>query len=1304
MAPQDWQGTQERRRRLLADLRRRLPVASTVTDLRRALADVDLCRTIGPGPLPQAFERDLNQLDARFGWQLYEALPQPDADAVLANVLRAFEILVDTPAGVVPPLVQEYLRRSGRTGDPGSVHPLSAALHPGPADEDLFSLCRDVLRARHRIAAREGPAEYHATALELSSALGRRFRMTGLIDDLHDAHRWAWHALHPRNPTVGSVTHVVRQTASVWLNSGRETRAQAALQLADALLSTLPASAAGRRELADAAGLLADIRRSYLFAAQAQRSVDPVVISHVRPTTSAGIQAVAWLNAAAQLRQRYRDRPDPALLDEAIGLLERSCAVNDGDPVLTASAARNLGLALLTRRESGRGSADDLDRAITSLRTAVAVDDPTDAAVSHNLLADALFQRFSHSGRPEDLTDAIEHTSTVLADVAPQQVKISCLNTRMRALNARFHVTDDHADLDGAIAAGRRAEAEAGTEQLPMVLVNLGYALLARFEVRSDPTDLHAAERAGRRAVGLTGPDHPERHVRLTCLGNTLLVRYRRRADVDVLEEASAIFDAALEHASARGLPDSVERLNVGEVLRERWSATGDEAALHDAVRHHRLVAARPGPAGDRCSAMLALALDLQERFEITHDPADLREAVDWVERAAGHGGDPFLVRVRLGAALHSQHRAEPATRLLLRAVQVLREARDLATVGSHRWHAATVDLGRLLTDVADRVESSEAVAEALRITGEALSVANDDLERDGLLQVRCLARITQFECTGGLDDLASALVAARQRLTIAPPASRDEAAVDLGGLLRQRYERLGDAADLAEAISLAEHVLDRVPAARPLLVTCLRLQYRRTGVDRDINRAVEVGRTCLHTHDLRNRPTSYSEYGLALLTRYEARADPRDLDAAIDAFGTAVDTCPEDDARRRSFLNNLGLALQQRHASLRSTRDLVDGVLRLRQAITATPATHPDRPLYLWNLGNALRKRHEALGGQSDADEAVSTLTEAVDLTAVDDPARATRMADLCGALFRLAIARSSRPRVEQAVRVGREAVATAAPDDPRRSRHHNNLAVALLGLYRLTGEGRDAILDEAIDAARVAVTTTPDGHAELAGRLHTLSGLLDRRIQSSATALDLAEALDTAQQSVDLLRPGSPERPNYLIGLANVHQSKHERLGDLAAAETAIRIWQEVIASEDAHTGIRLDGVTYLADATYGSERPALAARALAAGVRLLADSAWPGLDETSRRHQLTRWPLIAADAAGSALAADAGQPTAATAEHAVELLDEGRCVLWGQLLATRSDITDLARAEPGIAERMGRIRTELAASAVPDPTALT
>ncbi len=138
----------------------------------------------------------------------------------------------------------------------------------------------------------------------------------------------------------------------------------------------------------------------------------------------------------------------------------------------------------------------------------------------------------------------------------------------------------------------------------------------------------------------------------------------------------------------------------------------------------------------------------------------------------------------------------------------------------------------------------------------------------------------------------------------------------------------------------------------------------------------------------------------------------------------------------------------------------------------------------------------------------------------------------------------------------------------------------------------------------------------------------------------------------------------------------------------------------TEASHLPTGTPSIRLAAARQWGTEAAAAgltheAAAGYAAAVELLPQVAWHGLNRATREEHLAQWAGVAADAAARAVLD--GQP-----ERAVELLEQGRSVLWTQALNLRSDLTRLREKHPDQAARLDRIR-EILDSPGPEDAAL-
>ncbi len=168
-----------------------------------------------------------------------------------------------------------------------------------------------------------------------------------------------------------------------------------------------------------------------------------------------------------------------------------------------------------------------------------------------------------------------------------------------------------------------------------------------------------------------------------------------------------------------------------------------------------------------------------------------------------------------------------------------------------------------------------------------------------------------------------------------------------------------------------------------------------------------------------------------------------------------------------------------------------------------------------------------------------------------------------------------------------------------------------------------------------------------------------------------------------------GTPQGDAYLAGrlasLGTFLSRRLDRHSDPADLDAAIGCWQRALRERTGAPGMRLGAARSWGSAAARAVRWHDAAEGYAAAVDLLPTAAWHGLDRATRERQLGQWAGLAADAgACSVLDRHPGR--------AVELLEQGRSVLWNQGLNLRGDLTQLSSEHPDMARRLDHLRTIL------------
>lgn len=243
-------------------------------------------------------------------------------------------------------------------------------------------------------------------------------------------------------------------------------------------------------------------------------------------------------------------------------------------------------------------------------------------------------------------------------------------------------------------------------------------------------------------------------------------------------------------------------------------------------------------------------------------------------------------------------------------------------------------------------------------------------------------------------------------------------------------------------------------------------------------------------------------------------------------------------------------------------------------------------------------------------------------------------------------------------------------------------NLAVALYVRFGRTGDISD--LDAAIAAARQALAANLwDSHR--VGILSELGSFLLVRFERTGDSKDLDEAIDVQRQALAFFSHDHAGRALCLSRLGRSLATRYRQTRQIADLGAALDYLKEA-----SHVPTGTPSVRLAAARQWGAEAAAAgliheAAAGYAAAVGLLPEVAWHGLNRATREEHLAQWAGLAADAAARAVLD--GQP-----ERGVELLEQGRSVLWTQALNLRSDLTRLREKYPDPAARLDRIRDVL------------
>jgi Tfp pilus assembly protein PilF len=425
----------------------------------------------------------------------------------------------------------------------------------------------------------------------------------------------------------------------------------------------------------------------------------------------------------------------------------------------------------------------------------------------------------------------------------------------------------------------------------------------------------------------------------LAAAGAAAYEMYQGDGDRAMLDAAVAAFEQALALA-VPGLPERVTvQSNLGLILLDRHDATGDEDDLRRSLRV--LDDARrsaPDPERRRIATV-----NYVSAVTATRDPGALREAAELLA-----GDDDPAARACLGQCLVELFRLTGEPEALERAVAALDGTDGLANLG------IALSERHLLTG---HTEDLDRAVSTLRAAADAGPPGSP--HRPARLAALGSVLAERFSAGGDPADLDEAVTTMEAALRGAPDVA--EWQQNLAVVLRDRYLRDGDLADLERARALLSRAETADAAWADQMAVTARMRWQRRGEREDLDRAVALHRTAAAAADGPQAAIVRNNAGGTYRALWAATGDPAVLDEALGAYRAALEAMPTTSPERAAVLANLSMGLVNRHAATGDPANLDEAVTATRQAVELPAA---DRPGRLLTLANALATRGDSEAG----------------------------------------------------------------------------------------------------------------------------------------------------------------------------------------------------------------------------------------------------------------------------------------------------------------------------------------------------
>ncbi|KAK7472166.1 hypothetical protein VKT23_000288 [Stygiomarasmius scandens] len=509
------------------------------------------------------------------------------------------------------------------------------------------------------------------------------------------------------------------------------------------------------------------------------------------------------------------------------------------------------------------------------------------------------------------------------------------------------------------------------------------------------------------------------------------------------------------------------------------------------------------------------------------------------------------------------------------------------------------------------------------------------------------------------------------------------------------------NAAYLDEAIRVQRKAVDLLPCEHADkasylsdLSSSLRTRYIRTNIVTDLENSISAQRQAVEITPDGNMFKAGRLGDLAYLfsLRFQRMGDVNDIDRSICCRRQAVELtadCTFDKPRR---LSDLGISLVHHFNSTGNIVDLDDAITSQTQALKFIPDGHADRPWHFNNLAHTYFTRFRRLNNIIDLDKAIDSATQALELTPYKHALKARHLSNLGILLLHRsehAENANATEDLDKAISFQTEAVELASDRNPGKPAYLTSLGASLRQRFEHSRKTDLHDIDKAIDCHMKAAKLTLDGRPSKPIYLSNLSVALQERFKYLQNLIDVEHAISSQKQAIDLTPSKHASTPDYLFRLGCSLELRFSHLGNVADADEAINAFRE---SAKSHSGRPL--TMFKAACKWArlcikrDVQPSLEAWKTA--IDLIPRFVWLGIDVSERYNAVVSAGDAVHEAVGSCIQLQ-------KYEIAVEWMEQGRCIVWDQILRLRNPLDDIAASQPEIARELKEVSLQLEAAGI-------
>ncbi|EKM48835.1 uncharacterized protein PHACADRAFT_202335 [Phanerochaete carnosa HHB-10118-sp] len=928
------------------------------------------------------------------------------------------------------------------------------------------------------------------------------------------------------------------------------------------------------------------------------------------------------------------------------------------EPLSSGATIRAVALGRLAdalrHRFMSYGALEDLEESIVLGKEALSTCDPhaPSRAMILNSLASSFGQRFGYAGEDEDFNLSMEyirecHASFTAGALASLDLFVGPTLFLDATLSRKQGMTYPGVGLvQGVLDA-----CPPRNLHRPSLLGVFALSALVQNQESDNPEHLETFFSFTREALSLCPPRAAARPGLLLNLAVALDTCFCRSGEPDTLTQSIETAHAALSLCSYAHLHRHKILEQLWKSVRRIFEQTGDLEVLNKSISYlHDAVALCPLKSLLYPSLIQNLATAFCERSIHTKQVDDVDVSLGYFHHAlslypAPHHASVFLLG-GLGALFQRRFRMTGNHADLDKSVEFFEESLSYGT-SDPPFHIRYL-LSELTTTLCDRY-----------------------------------ATITR-----NIEDMQKSIEYGQMRLSLCPPGHPDhaEALRDLAHTLKTRHLIDGDPEDLEQCINYLEMAFASLSQEASLppsdfvtflntmsaLASALAQRSLTTSRHEDLNRSVDLSYKALALCPI-GHPSRYraiDSLAHTLRVRYEINGNLGDLENSIIYLREVLEmeSGSVGFLSRVSTVSALASALSSHFRWTRQPDDLRDSIKYSYEALSLCPPGHSGRAAVLFTLSTSLCERFNLTRWLEDLNCSISFLREAI---SVDQDHKSPYHLRLLNDLTQVLCIRARAEDLKESMRYLEGALHLSPPGHPDRSKVIAGFARYYECRYDLTGEPED--IQKAIDYFREALSLSGTDQSSSSFSVHlanSLGAALMKRCRALQTVEDLDECIDRGHRMLSLnpLEQGHPEHLDLLHNLATSLSERHRKTGNQENIPNAIIYAREGALVESALYRPKQLGCAILwARLAHENSHPS-ALHAYRRNLELLRQDL-ANAPTLEMQHELVRnQQSLPLDAAAYAI-------SQGNLELAVEMLEQGRALLWSQVRRLRTPLDQLS-----------------------------